>query len=198
MSTGVLTAPDGRFVVVHLLDVSQDRRALLTEHPVESGADITDHRQRLPYELRARAILAADASDEATLRRSANGAGPVNAAADGRQVRGRWLTFVSVAERGLVALTVPGVRTYTGLLIGSWSWRQVAPFDAMIVDIPLREAIIVSSESVDLPPAPAPRADYQSLTGTADRGTQPAQEVGGRRGASIIAQAVDFLTGGGD
>jgi hypothetical protein len=197
MSTGILTAPDGRFVVVDLLDVGQDRRALLTEHPVEQGADITDHRQRLPYELRARAILAAEASDEEVIRRAANGLGPVNASANGRQVRGRWLTFVSVAERGLVSLTVPGLRTYTGLLIGSWSWRQVAPFDALTVDIPLREAIIVSAESVDLPPAPAPRPDYQGLTGTADRGTQPAQEVGGQRGASVLAQALDFLSGGG-
>lgn len=132
------------FAVLFLdvLRVDFSPEASITEHPVEIGANVTDHTQVRPYRFTVEAIATA----------SPRGVVPAPLAIDNA------IMFLEGALGKLVTAVIDGVGTFTSYTIEAFPY-SVTTRKARVFSIRFKQIRIASSVTVTIPPrTPAPVA----------------------------------------
>ena len=125
----------------------------VTDHPVESGVDFTDHIRRMPSEVTLTAIVTDDplVVNRSTDAEAANTGGDPN-----RRARSAYDWLVETKDSNRLLRIFTTLRNYRNMVITSLSVTRDAEGSNIIrADIALREILIAVTEQVE---APEPRA----------------------------------------
>ncbi len=152
-----------------VLDVEYTKQNLVTQHPVENFADVSDHIQRQLDELYLRVIVT-DTPLSAAASPAAGSKSPIRAAED----------FLERAALGTVSCAIVGRPTYPRTALLAWPWRQ-DKYGRAIFSLRLREVRIARALSVKIPPAAS--SSTAGVPSRQDLGQQSTGEVDG----SILA-----------
>lgn len=163
----------GPFVANATVEESHEDELEITDHPVETGAQISDHAYKLPYTVTIRAGWSASPAGANFLQSAANAVtGTVNGAIGvANQVSGAlggpsfssvvgnqqksikdiYADFITLQENRTLIDVYTGKRTYKGMLVKSI--RETTTQDtenALLLTIVLRQVIIVSTQTLTI------------------------------------------------
>lgn len=160
----------GAIAIQATLEETMDHELQVTEHPVQSGASITDHSFREPVQITLRCAWS-NASVEAALGAVSNlFAGGALSAAD--YVSGIYSQLIRLQQSRLLFSVVGTLRTYDNMLMTSLSVdRDKDTSQALMVTVTCKEIILVSTQVTNAPTA-AQLLSPQDNQATADTGTQ--------------------------
>jgi hypothetical protein len=181
-------APSGQQVYQALdgyvaLEESHRDEMIMTDHPVEQGAVITDHAYRMPAELRLRLGWSAAMSGAGeisvfgvTLPTLAGlwGAGGF----EGSQfLQSLYAELLGVMVSRELLTVYTGKRPYSNMLIRSITERTTEETEnTLVLDIEMREIIFVTTTTVNVPPGMSQNqsslANPQAASPTLNRGNQ--------------------------
>jgi len=121
----------------------------VTDHPVESGVDITDHLKRLPDEL---SLVGVVTDDPLVVDRSVN-ATPANTGGDSNQRAVSAYAFLRLSkDRGKLVRVFTRLRDYRNMAITSLNvTRDAGSSRSISAEIELREILIAVTEQVEAP-----------------------------------------------
>jgi len=171
----------------------------ITDHPVESGAAISDHAFKHPAEVTIRmgwsnssassgglsdAAVGAAAASLPIVREVANlvqTAGMIQSIASGAspdQVNGIYATLLALQEERKLLVVYTGKRNYKDMLIRSIATMTDSKSeDALFITMTLRQVLIVSTRVVTLPSSKA--KDGKATGEPVSSGTKTLKPVGG-------------------
>lgn len=171
-----------------------------TSHPVESGAEITDHSFKRPMEIRLRCGWS-DASATALLgivgnflsgsgsAASATGGFTGGAMAASDYVAGVYSQLLALQESRQTFSMVSGLRSYdTMLLTNLRVQRDQRTYAALMVEATCRQIIVVSTSSTTVTPQ-ANQANPASTAGVQNSGAQQLQPGAPAQGGSLTPSA---------
>ena len=172
------------------LNESADDEWDVTQFPVETGLDITDHIQAKPCKMTLEGILTDTPLDDPLSM-------PV-----GRSKRA-YEALVALARRKQSLVVVCGFRLFQNMVITAISLKRApGDGDSLSPSVTLQEVRYVTSMSVPIPPeilSPPISATAQSPV---DGGTQaagaPTDEVENASQKTLAKSLVDNMSGGGD
>jgi hypothetical protein len=197
ISLPVLTNIGGIQVDTTIEEAYEDRLEI-TEHPVEAGAQITDHSFKRPMEVRLRCGWS-DSSLYATLGAVVNFATGLTTGGGGGgsftgggmsasdYVAGIYSQLLQLQEGRQPFTVFTGLRIYTDMLLTSIRVRRDNTTRyALMVEAELRQVIIVDTQTATLPPQ-ANQANPASTAETVNAGTQSLQPGSPGNGGSLPA-----------
>jgi hypothetical protein len=175
---------------------------VITRHPVERGAAISDHAYKLPSHVTIRAGWseakqfenAARSSSFANLLSFRQITNLIPNLSDPKYLLGIYEALLSLQTNATLITVVTGKRIYGNMLITSLSHETDSRTEhALIVDIRLEEIIMAQTRTLTLP-----EADKQALAprtaAPVDQGTKSAIEVEPLPAPPGVADASDFTT----
>ncbi len=142
----------GAISIQATLEETMTHTLSVTEHPVQSGAAITDHSYREPVEITMRCVWSNSSQEAAQGAVSALFEGGSLATAD---FVGGIYTLLLRLQQDRVAFTVRStIRNYDNMLITSLSVdRDQTTSQALMVTVTCREIIVVSTQVTNAPSA---------------------------------------------
>ena len=162
------------------IDETHERSAEVSKHPVEEGADVSDHVKVSPRRLTINGIITAS---------------PLDGTPDESREEEAWEILNRILEAGDTLTVSTTLHTYENMVLTGFSVvrdgkRRIAP------PLTFEEVRKVKQEWVSLPPEVIKRPKAQSgATETSDKGTQPPKVVEEKTKKSKLASAMDFLKG---
>ena len=179
---------------------SHESTTEITDHPVEDGADITDHLKRMPDEFSLTGIVT---DDPLVVERSTN-ATAANTGGDPNQRAVSAYVFLRTAkDQGRLVRVFTKLRDYRNMAIASLTVdRDKGNSRILEADITLREIVIAVTEQVEAPTpaktaAPARRRKRKqgkkTKKGETDANKKKSQSVADKL---IGGQVEDFLGAG--
>lgn len=157
--------------------------AVTTDHPVEAGADMTDHIQRTPEELQMVGIV----SDTPVLFLASLRAQPAVTGGDSRNRAKDAYTFVKeIKDGGKLVQVSTSLRDYTNMaIVGLSVIRDKETSRVVELAISLREILIATTEQVA---APEPETDARKKqTKQGKKTKQPETEANQTQARSLLA-----------
>ncbi|HEY7996671.1 MAG TPA: hypothetical protein VIE14_07365, partial [Steroidobacteraceae bacterium] len=125
----------------------------LTEHPVETGAAITDHSYRRPSEIVLRCGWSN--SDPSALKAIASGLVAGSVMSVSSYVTGIYSRLLKLQQSRDPLTIVTGLRTYQSMLIRALVvTRDVRTSQVLTVQATCKEIIVVDTQTTTLPPQP--------------------------------------------
>ena len=186
------------------LQETQTFTSEVTEHPVEQGADITDHVRPKPIELRIQGIITETPLDDSLIMAAAKavpGLGLLASSAftlnsmlsNSGVVRGAFNSLRAIRDSGQPITVSTKYRSYSSMVITELAFtRDQHTGDAMAISLSLREVLTVSSAvtTIQLP---------TMAQGALDMGTQATTGAGATvtKNASTLYTGINTGTGGG-
>lgn len=177
---------DGAILLTLDASVSQthSRTATATEHPVEVGADITDHVQPMPPTLAIQGIISAQSLTDED-------------AAPGRELDA-WAALNQIIDDAVPVTITTTLATYPGMVL----LRVATTRDGqqnIRPTLELRQIRTVDQQTVLLPPERIPdKPKRAAATKTQDTGRQPTDELTAEQKAaakrSVLAMGLDALS----
>lgn len=174
-----------------LLSEKFTKRVTTTEHPVEEGADPTDHVRIQPATLQLEAIITNTPIPDGD--RAARG--PAEQGAGGYAAR----TYKQIEDlvMGKAIVVETGARRYTDMQITELARSRDSKLgtDAIQFTVQFKEIFFVSTEAVRLERVSAPTSVPKKPTKTTKQGKKPPEKPGIR--ASAADQIIFNADGGG-
>jgi hypothetical protein len=163
----------GRSIDTFVADVTvredHEDELVVTENPVEQGADITDHSYKAP----ARLTVDVGYSNSSV---QANG--------DPNYVQDIYAQFLALQASRQPFDVITGKRPYTNMLITMLhTVTDEATENALLLTVRMKEVILVDTQTVSVP-STANMTNPQSNGATQSTGTQQPQYAGGSSGAT--------------
>lgn len=175
----------GGFVLTLDASVSQTHGATasVTSHPVEDGADVSDHVRLEPVVLTIQGIVSATPLGEGTT-------GPY----DGREIDG-WATLVSLVEQRKPITIITTLRSYADMVLTSVTTTREKGARAIYPQIEARQVRIVKTLTTALPPEKVKKpAQKATAPKTKELGAQAtAAPTEAQQAKTLGAAAVDLL-----
>lgn len=160
--------------------------AVTTDHPVESGADMTDHIQRTPEELQIIGIV----SDTPVLFLASIRAQPSVPGGDSRNRAKDAYSFIKeIKDGGKLVDVVLSLREYTNMaIVGLSVIRDKETSRVVEMAISLREILIATTEQVA---APEPETDARKKTVKQGKKTkQPETNANQNQARTLLARII--------
>lgn len=146
----------GGFVANVTIEEQHVDRLRITEHPVEQGAAITDHAYKMPAQLTIRAGWSNSS---------------IQALGNPFYVQELYASFLALQASRQPFDIITGKRAYSNMLIETlMETTDAAHENAMVLVVECREIIIVTTQTVSVPPA-ANMANPSSNAATQNVGT---------------------------
>jgi hypothetical protein len=164
----------GGFVADVTIREDHEDELVVTDNPVEQGADVTDHSFKAP----ARLTVDIGYSNSS-----------VQANADPNYVNTQYANFLALQATRQSFDVITGKRNYTNMVITSLhTTTDQATENALFLTVKMREIIVVDTQTVSVPPS-SNMASPQDNGATQGQGTQQAQYAGGAQGSGASAAA---------
>src|SRR5690554_5200225 len=162
---------------------THEQSAQISNHPVETGVDVTDHVRALPFTLNVNARLTATPMGEAEQEPD--------------RLRKKHEELLALVQAGTVFRMVTGLKAYEDMVVSTYkAGRSAALGQSLDCTIALQQIRRVQAVEVEIPArilAPVVRPSGQSERDKGEQtGTQP-DEVEDARAKTWLASAVDFI-----
>lgn len=159
----------GGFIADVTIREDHEDELVITENPVEQGADVTDHSFKAPARL--------------TVEVGYSNSSP-NSGGDPNYVQSVYGQFLAVQANRQPFDVITGKRMYTNMLMSLLhTVTDEATENALFLTVRMREIILVDTQSVSVPPSQN-MANPQDTGATQNTGTQQTQYAGGASGAT--------------
>lgn len=166
--------------------------AATTDHPVEDGADMTDHIQRTPEELQITGIV----SDTPVLFLASIRAEPAVTGGDSRNRAKDAYTFIKeIKDGGKLVSVATSLRDYANMaIVGLSVIRDKDTSKVVEMAISLREVLIAITEQAA---APEPETNSRKKVVKQGKKTKQAETAANQNQArTLLTRFISFVTGG--
>lgn len=174
MGAAVVQTQVGDFEVEVTTEVSHQRSATVTRHPVEGRGHIADHIYVQPASVGISGLVSAT---------------PLTGPDDPARLGDAFLALTTLL--GQVVTLVTELEVYEDMAVTSLTIPQdPATGDAIRFQMVLEQIRVVSSQTVEIPPEAPPPTKKNAASSNVDRGTQtgtPADAADEEKGSSILA-----------
>uniref|UniRef100_A0A6M3XXM1 Dit-like phage tail protein N-terminal domain-containing protein n=1 Tax=viral metagenome TaxID=1070528 RepID=A0A6M3XXM1_9ZZZZ len=180
-----LTTDLGGTILVLDASMSQghQRSAIVTEHPIEDGADITDHVRPGPVRLTIDGVISATpVGDELAF--------------PGREIDA-WTVLEQVIEEATPVTVITSLRVYSSMVITALSTIRARGEQAIFPQIEMQQISIVSAATTLLPAAIIKKIPQKaSAPAKADVSAQSTKEATAAEAASTRQSLLSLLAAG--
>lgn len=160
---------------------------VISDAPIETGSDITDHVKKMPDELRLEGVLSNAPSS--TLKF-------IELQTSGDTAEARYAKLIEVFENREKFEVITGIRVYRNMLFKSISVpRNSATGQVIRFNAVMREVTFAQSETVEVAPNADDMAKVDGLVDRGPKATKPAAPPVAEQSRGAARKALSFTTG---
>ncbi len=164
------------------------RRKDITQHPVEAGADVSDHARTLPTEITIHGWVS---EDPIVVLASVNATPSVAGGSINARVDNAWKELNRIMDQESFVKVISGLDTFDNMLLKSIDVvRDKDSGRILDATIALQQVTIATTDVIEVPtPRPEPGQGSSNRSPKTNKGKQVAKPT--ERNASLIFQAIE-------